>query len=319
MFDVLDLFPSLWVDFSLEESATLVDGKYSQINDLSGHNRHFSQATAGNRPERLESGLNGRTVARFNGISTFLQSSYTTPIATGFAFIVVVPRFNGLDVGSILSKRSYYAASTTDFPFDINISPTTPVRVNLVLDSGGNYTTDLALSATGFAESTPLLIGAEWVGASGGLARLYINGIFKSSDTSPNISENSRPWVLGRSSFEHGGGVGRTALNGDIAEVIVARSFPQIDLYQACNDYLMEKWAISPGAIPLAGNVTKALGGPADSVRVFDWETGHKRALVTPDENGDWSVGLVSGVYGVIYMANGCAPVVHGPYTLEPE
>src|SRR5690554_4623014 len=69
-----------------------------------------------------------------------------------------------------------------------------------------------------------------------------------------------------------------------------------------------------------SGNATTAEGNPVDLVRIFQWPAGGLETVVTPDETGDWEVFLFwDGDYGVTYIADGCQPVTHGPYSVVDD
>ena len=68
--------------------------------------------------------------------------------------------------------------------------------------------------------------------------------------------------------------------------------------------------------VTLSGRVLMSSGGPADEVVFRAWESRKLWARVYTDGNGDWSVDVPPGKYDVTYIAEGCAPVVHGPYNV---
>ncbi|MBK1710708.1 hypothetical protein CKO17_16815 [Marichromatium gracile] len=74
--------------------------------------------------------------------------------------------------------------------------------------------------------------------------------------------------------------------------------------------------AYSEASEPINGSARRGDGTPADSVLVRDWISHEPVAIATPDAAGDWSVRLVPGQYDITYLATGCAPVCHGPYTV---
>lgn len=66
---------ALWCDAGRLDTLT-IDGanKVSQWNDLSGNNRHFTQATADAQPLYVSAQLNGRAVVKTDGTDDFMQS-----------------------------------------------------------------------------------------------------------------------------------------------------------------------------------------------------------------------------------------------------
>lgn len=68
--------------------------------------------------------------------------------------------------------------------------------------------------------------------------------------------------------------------------------------------------------VTIGNNATRATGGPVDRISVFDWMTLNRIAIAIPAGNGDWTASLSDGrIYGVTYLASGCKPITHGPYT----
>jgi hypothetical protein len=54
-------------------------------------------------------------------------------------------------------------------------------------------------------------------------------------------------------------------------------------------------------------------------VLVRNWVTHHQTAATRPDDTGAWSVAVPAGRYDIAYLADGRAPVCHGPYVVEVE
>ncbi len=73
---------------------------------------------------------------------------------------------------------------------------------------------------------------------------------------------------------------------------------------------------IPPGL--LQGNATIDGSDPVEFVTAFEWPAGGLTFSAEPDLSGDWSM-IVNSTkqYGVVYIADGCQPIVHGPYMPE--
>ncbi|MCE0759245.1 WD40 repeat domain-containing protein [Marinobacter sp. G11] len=69
--------------------------------------------------------------------------------------------------------------------------------------------------------------------------------------------------------------------------------------------------------VTISSNLTTQAGAPGDEVVIRNWTTRELVAKVIPDANGDWSAEVPPGTYDVSYIAENCAPVIHGPYTVE--
>lgn len=66
----------------------------------------------------------------------------------------------------------------------------------------------------------------------------------------------------------------------------------------------------------LTGNVTTSAGVEADEVAIVRWRLKDLVTIVEPEPDGDWTVSVPPGDYGIAYFAAGCQPVIHGPYTV---
>jgi len=69
--------------------------------------------------------------------------------------------------------------------------------------------------------------------------------------------------------------------------------------------------------VTISSNLTTQAGAPGDEVVIRNWTTRELVAKVIPEANGDWSAEVPPGTYDVSYIAENCAPVIHGPYTVE--
>lgn len=68
----------------------------------------------------------------------------------------------------------------------------------------------------------------------------------------------------------------------------------------------------------LSGNAQVKGKGRAAKVFVWHWRTGILIDAVVPDANGDWSLEVSPGEYGVtVRDVPGVAPEAHGPYEVD--
>jgi hypothetical protein len=86
---------SLWLDASDTTSITESGGAVSQINDLSGNARHFTQATGADQPTTGSVTIGGLNALSFDGSSDQLKSSSTSLVnasdGTFTLFVVALP------------------------------------------------------------------------------------------------------------------------------------------------------------------------------------------------------------------------------------
>lgn len=93
--------------------------------------------------------------------------------------------------------------------------------------------------------------------------------------------------------------------------------FKQVYFSQSENDPVVFRMSYSGELVTISSNLTTQSGAAGDEVVIRDWNTRELVARVVPDANGDWSAEVPPGTYDVSYLAEGCAPVLHGPYTVE--
>jgi hypothetical protein len=97
-------------------SASAADGEVGRLEDKSGNNRHFTQATSANRPTRKTSQQNGLDVLRFDGTNDRMTTSFIFlslfNSSSGSAFIVAkalsvaTNNANPYENASVLSEGS---------------------------------------------------------------------------------------------------------------------------------------------------------------------------------------------------------------------
>ena len=102
---------------------------------------------------------------------------------------------------TILSKSSFFAVSTTDFPLAFNVK--TNGKLELLLDGGGDFAFDTTLqSVSTMPTNTWTHVGISYKGNSGGSASIYVNGTLDNSVAiSHPIITGSRQISLGIASF----------------------------------------------------------------------------------------------------------------------
>lgn len=67
----------------------------------------------------------------------------------------------------------------------------------------------------------------------------------------------------------------------------------------------------------IQGNAKKASGEKADRVMIRRHASGDHFQTIIPDSAGDWKAFLPPGQYDISYFAEGCAPIIHGPYIIS--
>ena len=227
---------ALWLDAADETTITLNGSTVSQWNDKSGNGRHAVQGTAGKQPTRVLSGLNGKTILRFDGIndgsimtttwnltdshSIFLvakKSTQTSDAASGIRPLVASTTSGGRLIAGIGTFRVGLSApliNSADFLLDD--TRITPIR-NSWLDNVVrllNYTyngTTMNGWLDGSTFSTPLTASFSTFGA------INIGGI--DDNTARRFA-------------------------GDLAETIIVSSVTSTTDRQLIEGYLAHKWGL---------------------------------------------------------------------------
>lgn len=68
----------------------------------------------------------------------------------------------------------------------------------------------------------------------------------------------------------------------------------------------------------ITGKAKKFDGTAVDYVSIFNWSDGKCVSQVTPNASGVWVYDYDANLHcGITYIADGCAPITHGPYTFN--
>jgi len=156
----------------------------------------------------------------FNGtidsyVDTGLSTSYPSQFSISAWFKTTATPADGQ---VIVSKNSYYASATTDFPFVLQIS--SGGQLNAGFDGGNDYSSDMAItSAGGYNDGNWHHLVITYKAANS--VYMYIDGSVAASNTNNGvtISNNSRNWFIGRDSLPYSGGSPGRPFTGQIDEV----------------------------------------------------------------------------------------------------
>lgn len=192
--------------------------------DLSGNGRNASLSG----PIIYNTSSGGELI--FNGNSTSVLTNYDNNFTTNFtvnswfkASLLQSGRF-------LISKNSYFANSTTDFPFSIE-TPANLVRARI--SSGDDFSADADVSSSINVDT--------WYNLSTTYNQnvfcLYLNGqLVSSQNTSITLSSNSQYWTIGKAAQEVSVSPGSTYFSGSISNIsIYNRSLTQQEVTQNFN------------------------------------------------------------------------------------
>lgn len=304
-----DLHPEAWYDASQSSNVTLVSGRVSVWRDVSGRHRHGEMKTSTWMPF-YDATLGGLPAIRFDpAISTNMRLN-VDQIATIFrqtagATICAVCQSNALVNQNI---------------FRVESSSSGHIRHGLFFSSTGFRRLDSDIYVS-LQHSPPPATGTDYVLSSvidyaAGTVKAYRNGaqvLNGAVSTGLTSDTNSLSGYIGNAS----GGQG---FDGLIGEIIVFRNALSDDDRGFIESYLSGKWGLSFSVmVTLSGVATKQGGLPADNVVILSHTTHETGRILTPDAEGVWSTTLPPAQYDILYLADGCAPVCHGPYTVTAQ
>lgn len=318
----------LWLDAADSSTHTVASGAVSEWRDKSGNGYHVSQGTSNHRPLLISSAQNGLPVVRFDGLNDRLIRSAPHDLCRSVTelHIFAVRRFRVSPSLTQWIYAQYLPGSTTvTSPFigggTVASKSRAAVRRNSSTNTSG---VDSTASVDGFE------IHAVHANFSSSTVEQRISG---SVDGSVSIDgagatpdAQSSKIVIGAATSESS-----FFFDGDIAEIIYCHNLASGDR-ERVEGYLAHKWGLSsklpawhpyksvpPGTGNLSGNATVVGGSAVDVVSVHRHDSKERVALIYPSQNGDWTAVLGFGLYDVVYWADGCQPVAHGPYFVEAD
>ena len=254
----------LWLDADDSSAFTLVSGNVSEWRDKSGSGvPHASQASAGSRPARTSSGLNGRAVVDFQGTHALTFASSTAAFnflhnpTGGTVFLVLKP-----DTSSNPDSLKYILNNTNNSSSNTGVSvlvdDRSSVSRNNFLSANVNRGVNGAVTSTvtannfipamdSYLVTTLVLDNGNAVAASRVLARA--NGIQTAAANSATNAAATGNATLDLSMGNFGGG---GACSG-IAEIIFYEGILSASAIARVERYLSTKWAITLG-VPAVSN-----------------------------------------------------------------
>jgi hypothetical protein len=309
----------LWLDASDSDTITESGGAVSQWDDKSGNNRHAVQANTNYRPNYNITGFGGLPTVIFDGVndglvlSEFLNSPDVTLFLAG---------------QSSNNTEAAHGQFFIDYGDDIHGNKSIQIRNNnsglgfLLRDVDGNFI-EAILPNT----SDNFVAAAR---ATGRIATLDKNG---TQVTATNENYAITTWegttyspFLGAFNALN---VTSAELNGKISELFIVFGAVSDDMLNRGVGYLAHKWGLidklpvahpykdsAPAVYSLGNKATKTDGSAIDRVVVLDAE-GQTITTVVPDETGSWSADITQSSCYLAYLSTGCAPIIHGLYSLD--
>lgn len=239
------LSPALWLDASDASSFTYHSGTIvSQWNDLSGSNRHATQATSGNAPTRATT-LNGLSTVDFDGTDDWMTCGDVLDLGTSNITVYAAVKFDTLAASAqgrtVIGK---YKVTSADGSWLMLNEYATTTKMRSVYDAG---TLTVATSAT-YADTTGTLLGMIVDRAAGTITQRVdgaTNGTASFTPDSGSSRNIATSVYIG--ALRDAADTGFTAnywFNGQIAEVVVCLSALSTTDRDLLESYLNAKWAI---------------------------------------------------------------------------
>ena len=227
------------------DAGTVLNGAaVTQWADQSGNNRHATQGTSGNQPTRVNAGLNGLPVVRFDGANDFQTFPLPVNGLTGMSIFLVAANTQDQAGGSTQAERAAVFWNETAGWGTVYLSPFQQA-VNLrfgTLQSGNRI-----------IYSRPAAIGSQFTTTTaikdGTTDALYVNGalVLSQGGKLAALAGNQSIGQLGRGYNDN------TYFAGDIAEVLVYDRALTIAERQAVEAYLNDKYFATG---PVAAQIT---------------------------------------------------------------
>lgn len=225
----------LW--FDADAISGLADGdSVSQWDDLSGTDRHATQATSSRQPTYKAGIQNGRPIVRFDGGDAIQTAATQVVGADGtWSAFAVARRTGGSGVGSIVHHDNTRTVATY-------------VRVAQMLRSNSGSLESIAFnsSVSAFTDSAGAHGSGFFVGSavhSTTQIEAFVNGTSNGATSTSGTAEVDTTHVALGAAVD--GGQGPTAfLTGDIAEVIIYDSALSSTDRASVESYLSAKWGV---------------------------------------------------------------------------
>jgi hypothetical protein len=216
--------------YSADTGLSVSGGMISQWNDLSGNNRHATQATAGNQPAYHPTALNGFPMVNFQGVNgRLLNVASTTFTSFTIAYVVQVSLKSSAN-SVVLAYSSYVAGYSRVYYGTSDRTLYQMVHNNVVVAGGFNFT-----------DNVPhIVVITGSISASVLTRNFYVNGTLTSTD-SQTISGLT---ALNFTSFYIGNdylGVSET-LNGGLGSLALYNQSLTNNNRQILEGFLAWKW-----------------------------------------------------------------------------
>jgi hypothetical protein len=222
----------LWLDGSDRNSIVTSNTSVTLWRDKSGSS---NDAPPGTSPVFIPSGINSKSVVRFDGSTQYLDipfSSVLNPASFSVLFVVNVRGGVNTFRSPITSRAGFTAPNLKGYYFYADASNLWQFTVG-----NGNWN---GFSATPASIGKPTLVAGIYSGAGSTLTG-YVDGGLSGTTSSTLVVNPSSPTRIGAGASETSPNF---FFNGDIAEIIIYNNSISAAQRQQLESYLRVKWGI---------------------------------------------------------------------------
>jgi hypothetical protein len=214
---------------TMESGSVILDGTTaSQWSDISGNNRHATQATKANQPTYTPDGLNGKPVLTFDGVSDFF--TMTSPVNESSVTLGCVYRLGSKHANA----GSYLLGAST--PLGILGYDDESRGMRILSDSGGYFNSPPPASVR-------LAASIDTIAISSNVATLYRSGTAIAGTVS--LGANFQPTNIGT---YVGGELGRF-WSGIMSEIIICNPTLSTANRQQLEGYFAWRWGLQANLV----------------------------------------------------------------------
>jgi hypothetical protein len=256
-FSPLSLSPALW----LSDTGSDV----SIWSDISGNNRHATQATVGSRPAIIASALNGRQVRRFDGVDDFLS------LTTGLGMLRNVPGATVIAVYKWITNpttlETVFLASVAGAPGTSRALLAAGIVSRKLVSGGRRLDTDIFTSASSTADNpTSYFVHSGVLNYANSNAFQYVNGSLDGQNTSFQTDGNTSDTDSDAINIGTSDTGFSSCANIDLAEILVFPTALSDTDRQNVELYLGGKYGIPVGFDPDAVAYFTAIATAGSSI-----------------------------------------------------
>ena len=246
---------ALWLDASNTSSLTFNGSTVSEWRDLSGNERHYSQATPANQPNGSTRTLNGLRALEFKGTDLLAGNSASLGIGRNVSAVSILAVAKYDVVAGSAGGRYIFLQSRTDNTnsarFGLGVANFANPPDGFVFWGRRNDADTFAQVATAGNTSPRILHGQGDYGSA--TARLFVDGV-NSATTSPWLTSGSTPDTDSLSSTIGSDPAGQGLFDGVLAEIAIYHRALTASERQAIVEYLGQKWGIAFYSPPTVAN-----------------------------------------------------------------